>query len=343
MASKKTGLSAADADVRWVRALRRDAWARRVILSWRRLTDESAATTLVACSGGGDSVALAVALASAEPESITIGHCLHSMRCREETEGDRDAVRALAERLGVRFVEGVVPAGEGNAEGVARRERYRLLTRMAQDVGAEWVATGHNADDQFETLVMALMRGAGLEGMRGIAGCRRLGEGVRVCRPMLGVGRMEAREFLERAGIGWREDATNADTRRLRSGLRQGPLALIEGMRPGSARRAARSGELMRECALVVQDRVEEVFGEGESWTRESLRNERAIVVGAGLRRCAMRMMGGVGADRLGQGAVGMCVRAIRDASTEQRRFEWSGGIVLEVTAREVWMVRAWD
>lgn len=330
-----------DAEARVVRALRRDPVARRVILSWRRLTGESAAPTLVACSGGGDSVALAVALASAAAGSIMIGHCRHSMRSHEETEGDRDAVRALAERLGVRFVEGVVATGVGNAEGVARRERYRLLATMARDVGASWVATGHSADDQFETMVMALMRGTGPEGMRGIAGRRRLGEGVGVCRPMLGVGRVEAREFLERAGIGWREDVTNADTRRLRSGLRHGPLAQIEVMRPGSARRAARSGEMLRECALVVRDRVEEVFGDGEIWGREALRRERGIVVGAGLRRCAVRMMGGVGADRLGHGVVGECVRAIGDLSTEPRRFVWSGRIVVEVTAREVRMVRA--
>lgn len=323
-----------------IRTLRRDAFARRVILAWRRLTCDTEARTVVACSGGGDSVALSVALASAAPESIILGHCTHSMRSEEEARADRDFVMELADRLRVGFMEGAVGREVGNPEGTARRGRYALLEEMARGAGARWVATGHTADDQFETVLMALVRGAGPDGMRGAARRRHLGEGVSVCRPMLGVGRAQARVFLERAGIGWHEDRTNDDTTRLRSAIRHGPLAVIEEIRPGASTRAARSAALVAQSALVVQDRVEEVFGDDDSWSRKMLRGERVIVIGAGLRRAALRLTGGVGADRMGSNAVRSCIRAICDDSTEPRRFEWGGGVVVEVTAREVRVLR---
>ncbi|TVQ80456.1 MAG: hypothetical protein EA380_03290, partial [Phycisphaeraceae bacterium] len=79
-----------------LRALRNDPVARRIILAWRRLTAESAPRTLVACSGGGDSVALGVALAAAQPDAVTLAHIVHDMRPIEQAERDRDFVRALA-------------------------------------------------------------------------------------------------------------------------------------------------------------------------------------------------------------------------------------------------------
>jgi len=107
-------------------------------------------------------------------------------------------------------------------------------------------------------------------------------------------------------------------------------------LRPGAAARAARSGAMLRDAAGVVQDRVHEVFGDGFEWGREALRRERAIVVGSGLRRAALRLTGGVGADRLGARRVDPAVRAARDASTEPREFSWPGGVVVLVRANVV-------
>ncbi len=332
--------------------VRRDATARLIVRAWRRLLGDHAgsATTLVACSGGADSTALALALASVR-DRIVLAHVLHDMRPRPEAEGDRDATRALAERLGVGFVQAEAPTRGrgGNAEGMARRGRYRALVVLAREVGAVFIATGHHADDQFESMVMALLRGAGPAGLRGVAEKRELGNpegGAVLIRPMLEVTRAEARGLCALAGVEWREDATNADTTRLRSALRHGPLAEMSELRPGSAGRAARSAGLLRDAAEVVALRATEVFGELYEWPRGELRREVGIVVGEGLRSAARRLMtgvGGRGGDRLSGRVVDPVVRAIRGEGTEPRSFDWPGGIEVWVRARRVTMVRAGD
>ncbi|TVQ76474.1 MAG: tRNA lysidine(34) synthetase TilS [Phycisphaeraceae bacterium] len=229
----------------------------------------------------------------------------------------------------------------GNPEAMARKARYRALADLAREADTPWVATGHTADDQFETIIMSLIRGVGPDGMRAIARRRRLEPDLRLIRPMLHITRDEARALLERADILWCEDHTNLDTTRLRAALRHAPLAQIESIRPGASRRASYSADLIHQASLVVRDRVEQVFPKGAcSWSRDSLRAERPIVLGAGLRRTALRLTQGTGADRLGRKVVAPCIRAIRDGSTEPRRFPWPRDILVTVTTHEVRMER---
>ncbi|TVQ31123.1 MAG: tRNA lysidine(34) synthetase TilS [Phycisphaeraceae bacterium] len=292
---------------------------------------------MVACSGGADSVALALGLRGIGAP-VTLAHIVHDLRPAAETEMDRASVEALAERLGIPFVCDSIRVQGGNKESAARRGRYRALSELARSAGIGFVATAHHADDQFESIVMALLRGSGVRGLAGVAPRRRLGEGVRLIRPMLGLRREDAERLCRESGVGWREDQTNLDTTRLRAALRHGPLKELEALRPGAATRAARSGAMLRDAAGLVQDRVCEVFGDGFEWERAALRRERAIVVGAGLRRAALKLTGGVGADRLGAKRVDPAVRAVRDEGTEPREFHWPGGVVVRVHANAVQM-----
>ncbi len=140
--------------------------------------------TVIACSGGADSSALVIALAAGlgvrARDVLVVGHVVHDLRSRGEALADRDAVRALAERLGLEFVEREVRVrGEwgGNLEALARRARYAALGEMAREAGCGFVATAHHADDQMESVLMALVRGAGLRGLAGIRVKRGLGVG----------------------------------------------------------------------------------------------------------------------------------------------------------------------
>ncbi len=321
---------------------RRDPAVAETIRRWRGLT--SGAPTLLACSGGADSTALALCLLAAGGGAAAgLAHIVHDLRPEAEALADRDRARALAEGLGLPFFEEAIAvrAAGGNAEGAARRLRYAALARLARKAGVQFVATAHQADDQLETIVMALLRGAGLEGLAGISPRRRIGAGVALVRPMLGMTRADAERICTDAGVEWAEDVTNLDVSRLRAALRRGPLAEIRRMRPQAAARAARSAELMRDAAGLVQDRVRALFGEEMEWERKALRGERAIVVGAGLRRAALRLTEGAGADRLSGRVVDPAVRAIRGESTDPRRFEWVRGVVVEVDARRVRVGRA--
>ncbi len=317
---------------------------RRVAAAWRGLCVGvgTEAGTVIGCSGGADSVGLVLALAAVARagERVAVGHIVHDIRSREASEADRDFAAGLAERLGLAFFERRVSVPAGNAEGGARDERYKALAEMARVEGYAYVATAHHADDQLETMIMALIRGASLDGLAGIAPRRALGGGVELVRPMLHVSRRAVREICGVAGVGWQEDTTNADTTRTRSGLRHGAIEQILEGRADAGARAARCADHLHEAALVIRDRCEAVFGEGTEWARDALRGERALVVGAGVRSALQRAGGGMHMDKMTSAAIDPVVAAIRDGSGESRVFELAGGMRVEVTRDRVRVVR---
>src|SRR5207237_1638397 len=105
--------------------------------------------------------------------------------------------------------------------------RYRWLAETAREVGARWVATGHTADDQAETVLHRLLRGTGLQGLRGIAARRDLEPGVGVVRPLLQTTRGEVIAYLDGLGHPYRVDATNSDLSYTRNRIRAELLPLL--------------------------------------------------------------------------------------------------------------------
>jgi tRNA(Ile)-lysidine synthase len=129
---------------------------------------------VVAVSGGADSVALLRALVEVGCSPLTAAHLNHQLR-GADSDADEAFVRDLAKSLGIGFRSTRVDvakaaAEEGdNLEATARRIRYGWLVEVASEVGVRWIATGHTADDQAETILHRLIRGTGLQGLRGIA------------------------------------------------------------------------------------------------------------------------------------------------------------------------------
>ena len=170
---------------------------------------------VVAVSGGADSVGLLVGLVRVlGAERLHVAHLEHGLRGAAGRE-DAAWVQGLCERLGVKATVGAADVGAAAAESgesvetQGREVRYGFLLRVAQDQGCEAVAVGHTADDQAETIVHRIVRGTGLRGLAGMPAVRRLGEGVRLVRPMLGVRRAQVEAFLRAEGVAWREDASN--------------------------------------------------------------------------------------------------------------------------------------
>jgi len=238
---------------------RRDPTARAVIARWRWLTGgrdtaDADRGTLVACSGGADSSALACALAAA-PAPITIAHVRHDMRSPEESAADEAHARRLADFLARPFVRADARTADtpGNAEANARRTRYARLGALARDAGLPFVATGHHADDQLETVLMRLLRGAGPRGLAGIRPRRRLDDDRTLVRPMLVVTAADARELLRRHAVPWAEDRSNADTTRLRAALRSQVLPALYSIRPAGARAAVAAAEQLAAADLAIR------------------------------------------------------------------------------------------
>jgi tRNA(Ile)-lysidine synthase len=112
-------------------------------------------------------------------------------------------------------------AAQGDGlEAAARDQRYRLLTQAAEQIGARYVAMGHNANDQTETVLFRLLRGSGIRGLSGIRNNRPLSPSVTLVRPQLGCWHKDLVNYLKRIGQPFREDQPNRDTRFTRNRIR---------------------------------------------------------------------------------------------------------------------------
>jgi tRNA(Ile)-lysidine synthetase-like protein len=208
---------------------------------------------LVACSGGADSVALLRALHLLHRRrkwnlTLSVAHVQHHLRPPEVAEADAAFVKALAESLGLAYRRRDIRPGDesGNVEANAREQRYAALQTIADEVGAAFVVTAHHADDQLETILMALLRGTTAKGLRGIAPVRRLSPNVQLIRPMLDATHAQAIDFLQQLDHPWREDATNADLSRTRARLRHEVLPVLRELRLSVATKAVQLGDSLR-------------------------------------------------------------------------------------------------
>jgi tRNA(Ile)-lysidine synthase len=202
---------------------------------------------LVAVSGGADSLALWDCLACAGRWQVAAWHLDHGLRA--ESVADAAAVVGHGRRL---LAEGRPPlavlierhdiaataSGWGvGLEEAGRRQRYVRLAAVAAALGAAQVATAHHRDDQAETVLMNLLRGAGPAGWRGIAVRRPLAHGVELVRPVLGLARQRLRNHAAERALGWCEDASNSDLRYRRNRMRLEVLPAFERGCPGFTER----------------------------------------------------------------------------------------------------------
>jgi tRNA(Ile)-lysidine synthase len=211
---------------------------------------------LVALSGGADSVALLHLLREMEAHGDLIvagaAHLHHGLR-GADADADEAFCRSLAERVNVRFVAtradvaSLAREQKRSLEDAARSARYAFLEEAADELGADAIATAHTRDDQAETFLLRLLRGAGT---RGLASIRpRVG---RVIRPVLDVGREDLRSFLAMRGETFREDATNQDVSIPRNRVRHELIPYIQ------SRFSQAAPELLARHAALA--RVDEEF-----------------------------------------------------------------------------------
>lgn len=213
---------------------------------------------LVGVSGGVDSISLLTVLAALRERDGSLGElaacCVHH-HLRPEADGEVELVHSHCERLGVRFLRrDVRPADEGgNLAAACRRLRYEALEDAAREAGALAVATAHHADDQLETVLMALCRGTGIAGLAGMRWRRSLGEGLTLVRPMLDVPRAEIHAFATELGLRWAEDQSNADASTARGMLREKVIPHLLAHWPQAARHAAHSSDAVEGVTAVLR------------------------------------------------------------------------------------------
>ena len=215
----------------------------------------------VAYSGGADSSALLLACARRWPGQVSAVHVHHGLQ--EAADAFAAHCADTCARLGVPLrlarVDGRHRPGE-SPEDAARRARYaQIRAVVAEDSSPAAIKTivlGQHADDQVETLLIALLRGAGLAGLAGMAARWEDANGLVWERPLLRVPGAAIRQWLRAQGETWVEDPSNADQRYTRNRLRALVLPALEAASPAfrhtvgrSARHAAEAMELLREVA----------------------------------------------------------------------------------------------
>ncbi len=178
-------------------------------------------TVLVAISGGPDSVVLAAVLdriARADGFEIVLAHVNHGIR--PSAGQDECVALSVGARL-ERRVRVIALAGTADDEAALRTARYDALdrTRTGQSA-AMMVATAHSAEDQTETVLLALFRGTGLDGLGGMPPARPLASGIDLVRPFLRVTRAELHAELRRLALPYARDPSNQDVRYRRNALR---------------------------------------------------------------------------------------------------------------------------
>jgi tRNA(Ile)-lysidine synthase len=266
-----------------------DRWS-RLAASVRERWDP-AEPALIAVSGGCDSMALWHFLRSYGWTGLVAVHVEHGLR-GAEGEADAAFVEAAAKRFGtpceIRRVDAAAFAAEEKCslETAARELRYRALAAVARERSVSRVFLAHHADDQVETVLMRLFRGAGSRGLAGMAeeSDRTVdGIGLTLVRPFLEVTRAEIADYVRMNGIDLREDASNASDFALRNRIRNRLLPEIEAVFGRDARTA-----ILRAARLAALD---------EAWAAESLGELPRR--GAGLEVTALRAMPAAKRNRL--------------------------------------------
>ena len=214
----------------------------------------------VALSGGADSTALLIACAELWPGQVRAVHVHHGLQAA--ADGFEDFCRQLCERLQVPLrvqrVDARAQAGQ-SPEDAARQARYQAL---AEAVTTEWpdvqdVALAQHADDQVETLLIALSRGSGLPGLSGMpAHWQRLG--LQWHRPWLQVPGAALRDWLRARGENWVDDPTNTDEQFTRNRIRARVLPALDGALPGFRDTFARSMRHMAEAQQLLDELAEQ-------------------------------------------------------------------------------------
>jgi tRNA(Ile)-lysidine synthase len=305
------------------------------------------AIVVAALSGGADSVALVDALASLRRRrgfQVVAAHLDHGLRpgSAEDAAFCEELCRSLDVplRVGRADVRGRASRERGGLEQAARRERYAFLRRVKDEEAAFAIAVAHTLDDQAETLLLRLLRGAGATGLAGMRPRSR-----DVLRPLLAVSRAEVLDHLRERGLGFREDPSNADLVHRRNRVRHELIPYLEErFNPRVRASLARTASVLADEAAHVRREAEALLGAisreegGALLLRRSALAEAPAAIARATIRQALARAGGLG--RVGAVHVEGILRLARAKAPSGRRLPLPGGRQARFTRDDVRLER---
>lgn len=303
------------------------------------LDDHRSAGLVIACSGGADSTALVLALATATAlPPVHVAHIQHDMRQPPLPERDAQHTRRLADELGLPFHTTAANANDRKTEAHYRTLRYAALAQVAQHVGANAVLTAHHADDQLETLIMGLARGLATRGLRGIAPTRPLAPGITLIRPMLKITRKQARALCRDTSTAWIDDETNRDpSASRRNHIRASVIPQLEQIAPQAPVNASRLARTMRDTHALIEEQaqllLDQATHEDDPTTlhRQVLQDSNPVVIAEAIRSIYIKLGGHP--DRLGHDKLHQAIDYATSSATHPKRFTVTQDAELTVDA----------
>jgi tRNA(Ile)-lysidine synthase len=252
---------------------------------------------LVAVSGGPDSMALLSLLhelARSWHLSLTVVHFNYGLR-GGESDADESLVRSWCEQRSIPFIvqRPVLPKRRGvsSLQAAAREVRYAAMRQIARDLNADRIVVGHTANDQAETMVMWMLRGAGLSGLAGMPYVR---EGI-IVRPLLASTREEVLAYLDQKGVPYRYDASNDKPLYQRNRIRKEVMPVLMRLKPAAVRVLQRQAEMLRDDEIYLEQIVDGVMSslvsEDEEGRQRLKRREIASLPVALQRRVIRRVL----------------------------------------------------
>jgi tRNA(Ile)-lysidine synthetase-like protein len=284
---------------------------------------------LVGVSGGADSIALlllccAGALQESAHFNVVAAHVHHGLR--KESDDEQKFVEELCESLGVQCISSrvTVASDNGSLAAGARKVRYEALQTIAEKLGFNAVAVAHHAEDQLETMLMALCRGGGLRKLSGIASVRPMSNSIDLIRPLLHVEKNELLSICTEAHITWCEDPTNVKRSTPRGRLRNDVIPVLRELWHSADRHAANASTMLH----AAVDSFDAIVPTGNAWDRITLAKLPLPIIDATLQKA------------IGELATFETIQSIRDAvidaSTEPRTFQLQNGCTAMITSKKV-------
>ena len=225
-------------------------------------TGEPEADVLLAVSGGIDSMCMAELFAALEPHvPFALAHCNFHLR-GEESDGDEALVRTWASERGARIhvrdfdTETYARENGISIEMAARDLRYAWFAQLCLEHGYKAVSVAHNANDNAETLILNMLRGAGLRGLSGMSVVSSVPgfPSILLLRPLLGCTRKQIEGYMFAHKVPYREDSTNAMSEYKRNRIRNEAFPIFETVNPSFVRTLNREMGYFSEAGEIVED-----------------------------------------------------------------------------------------
>lgn len=294
---------------------------------------------VVGVSGGPDSLVLLHILCILREEFCCTLHVAHLNHClRPDAADDAEYVRKVAAEWGLeatiegRDVAAYQRTRHLSLEEAAREVRYSFLKEVAAVVGATKIAVGHQADDQAETVLLNLLRGSGLTGLKAMV--PRRGQ---IIRPLLFISRKEIEEYCHRQGINPRRDFTNEDLSLQRNKIRHLLLPfLAREFNPAIIRALSRTAVILQEEEEILAGLAKEAFNsllkEKDVDKKLVLNRQKMLTMPAGLQRRVLRLA----ASALGRAVDFEQVERAREVALREGVISWPGHLKIEARETEL-------